>query len=149
MKIAEALREIKGLKGRLSRLYSLVGQNFYYAEDEKPEFDVGDLFEEIQETTDELRHMKVKVIHTNLNTRVGDITLAEAIIKLGDLRGEAAKLEQFFRARPENLYLRDERVIYKTVISEQEQVKAIEAKSREIELLDNRIQKANWQVDLE
>lgn len=150
MKIAEALRQIKNLKGKLSRAWALVENNSYFVEGkEKPEFDVKELLPEIERLTNELRNMKLRVQRTNLQVEVGKESLAGAIIRLGDLRGEVAKREQIFRARPDNKFLHEEEVIYGSAVPEQEQVKTIEEVGLRIEQLDNSIQKANWQFDVE
>lgn len=149
MKISEALREVKSLKGRLARAWALVEQNSYYPRGkDRPAFDVRSLLADIAQHTEELRALKIRVQKANQVIRVGPESLAEAIIHLDDLRGEVARLERIFRHRPPNRYQKDEEVIYDPVVPEPEQVEAIEAVGRRIEEVDNAIQRANWTHDL-
>ena len=148
MKVAEALREIKSVKGKLSRLWSLYGQSVYYPEDEKPEFDARELKAQIDEKTVELRKVKNRVSQANLKAMVKGASLSEALVELGDLRGEVAQLESIFRNKPENNYLSERTIRHFSAYSDLEQVQRIEELGEKIEKLDNEIQKVNWQFEL-
>lgn len=149
MKVAEALREIKSIKGKLSRFWALYEQNIYYVDGEEPQFKVEELQQQIEHHTKALQEMKSKVSLANQNMKVDGISMAEILFLIGDLRGEVARRETIYRHKPANKYMRDERVIYRSVISDEEQVKKIEEIGAEIDRLDREVQKANWHYDLE
>ena len=149
MKIAEALSRVKALKGRLSRLFSLAAANLYHVEGETPEFSASALLAEWWETAKELRGLMVALQRTNHRVRLpSGLTLAEALLEMADLRSRAAQYERLVQAKPQNQYLRDERVVYRTAIPADRLVQTVEEATAAIRALDNEIQRTNWTNDL-
>lgn len=122
----------------------------YVKEGKKPAFDVKELTDKINGKIDEIRKLKIQIMKTNLETKIGDTTLAEAIVKIGDLRSKLANLTDLVKLdRSDWLWSRKEKEIeYVPQIDEamvEDEIKKLE---KEKVKLDNEIQKLNWTADL-
>ena len=106
MNLGEALSLLKKEKSRLARLISLRKNNVYVEEGKKPEFDPKKLSEEINIKIEEIRKLKIKIAQTNLNAKISgeNISLAEAIIKVGDIRSKIAHLNSLFESKRDSWY---------------------------------------------
>lgn len=150
MKLGEALSKLKKEKSRLARLILLRKENVYVGEGRKTKFDPKKLSEDIDEKIKKIRKLKIKIQETNLNTKVGgeSITLAEAIVKVNDLRSKLAHLSSLFENKRGYLYRdKDE----KEMIAQLDELK-IEDEMEKLEIekvqLDNKIQMTNWTTKL-
>ena len=93
---------------------------------------------------------KIKIQEVNLETKISgeNITLAEAIIKVNDLRSKLAHLSVLFEKKESWLY-RDKRENEMTPqLDELEIEDEIEKLENEKVILDNKIQAANWATKL-
>ena len=151
MNLGEALSLLKKEKSRLARIISLRKNNIYVEEGKKPEFDPEKLSKDINAKIDEIRHLKVKIVKTNLNAKIaGDnISLTEAIIKVGDIRSKIAQLSNLFENKRSSWYIEKEQKPSVAQLSESEIEDEIEALEIEKGKLDNKIQMANWNTELE
>ncbi|MBL7148344.1 MAG: DIP1984 family protein [Nanoarchaeota archaeon] len=150
MKLGEALSKLKKEKSRLARLISLRKENVYVEEGKKTKFDPKELSKEINGKIDEIRDLKIKLQKTNLNTKItGDnILLAEAIIKINDLRSKIGKLSNLFEKKSSWGYRdKDEKEII-AQLDELEIEDEIEKLEIEKVQLDNKIQVTNWTTKL-
>lgn len=150
MKLGEALSALKKEKSRLARLILLRKENMYVEEGKETKFDPKKLSEEINEKIDYIRKLKIKIQKSNLNTTTfGEtISLAEAIIKINDLRSKIAHLSNLFEKRSSYLFRdKDE----KEMISQLDELE-IEDKIEKLEIektqLDNKVQITNWTTKL-
>lgn len=150
MKLGEALSRLKKEKSRLARLILLRKENVYAEEGKKTKFDPGELSEEIDKRIDEIRKLKIEIQKTNLNSIVAGekITLAEAIIKINDLRSRIAHLSDLFERKKSYLYRdKDE----KEMVAQLDEID-IEDRIEKLEIekvqLDNKIQMTNWTTQL-
>src|SRR3989344_1804003 len=101
MKIGEALSLLKKEKSRLSRLISLRKENVFVEKGKEPQFSVKNLTEEINKKTEDIRKLKIKLQKTNQSTKILDdnLTLAEAIIRIDDIRKNISNLSELFEKR--------------------------------------------------
>lgn len=150
MKLGEALSKLKKEKSRLARLILLRKENIYTEEGKKTKFNPKKLSEEIDNKIEDIRKLKIKIQKTNLNVMVSgeNITLAEAIIKINDLRSKLAHLSDLFKKRSDYLFRdKDE----KEMIAQLDELK-IEDEIEKLEVekvqLDNKIQMTNWTTKL-
>ncbi len=150
MKLGEALSTLKKEQSRLARLILLRKENVYKEKGKQTKFNPAKLSEEIDKKFGEIRKLKLKIQKTNLNTNMSgeNITLAEAIIKLNDLRSNIANLSTLFEKKRDILF-RDKDEIEK--IAQLDELK-IEDKIEKLEIdkvqLDNKIQITNWTTKL-
>lgn len=150
MKLGEALSKLKKEKSRLSRLIQLRKQNIFVEKGKKPKFDPKQLTKEIDTKVEEIRQLKVKILETNLKTRVGgeNISLAEAIIKVRDIRSQLAQLASLFEDKRVTLFrTKDEKEMVTTMEETlvEDQIEKCEIQKVQ---LDNKIQITNWTTQL-
>jgi|SRR3989344_605171 len=150
MNIGEALTLLKKEKSRLSRLISLRKDNVFVEVGKKTEFNVSELTEKINKKTEEIRFLKIKIQKTNVSAIViGDeITLAEAIIKVNDLRGKIGDLSKLFDKKRDSWYSEKEKKETISQIEESSIEDEIERLENEKAKLDNDIQMTNWKTNL-
>ena len=150
MKLGEALSKLKKEQSRLARFILLRKENVYREKGKQTKFNPAKLSEEIDKKLEVIRKLKIKIQKTNLSTSISGepITLAEAIIKLNDLRSDIANLSTLFEKRRELLF-RDKDEVEK--IAQLDELK-IEDKIEKLEIekvqLDNKIQITNWTTKL-
>ncbi|MFO8016236.1 MAG: hypothetical protein R6U32_03975 [Candidatus Woesearchaeota archaeon] len=149
MKLGEALSRLKKDKSRLARLILLRKENAYLEEGKKTKFNPNELSEEIDKKIEEIRKQKIKIQKTNLNNLIsGDnITLAEAIIKVNDLRSRISHLSSLFEKKERYLF-RDNDKNMVAQLDELEIEDEIEKLEIEKVQLDNKIQMTNWTTKL-
>ncbi len=146
MKLGEALSALKKEKTRLARLIQLRKENIFAESGKKTKFDPGELSKEIDAKTEEIRKLKIRIQKTNLATIVSGekIPLAEAIIKVNDIRAKLAQLSGLFERRRDFLYREKEE---KDMVAQLDELK-IEDEIEKLEIeksqLDNKIQITNW-----
>ncbi|MBU2639339.1 MAG: DIP1984 family protein [Nanoarchaeota archaeon] len=150
MKIGEALSKLKKEKSRLARLNLLRKENVFVEEGKETKFDPKKLFEEINQKIEDIRELKVKIQKTNLETTInnGDINLAEAIIKVNDLRSKIAKLSDLFEKERSYSYRDEDSKNFVPQLDELEIEDEIENLEIEKVQLDNKIQITNWSNEL-
>lgn len=146
MKLGEALSRLKKEKSRLARLILLRKENVYAEEGKKSKFDPSELSEEIDRKIDEIRKLKIEIQKTNLNIMVSGekITLAEALIKINDLRSRIAHLSNLFEKKERYLYRDKDEKEMVAQLDELEIEDCIEKLEIEKVQLDNKIQITNW-----
>jgi len=150
MNLGEALSKLKKEKSRLARLISLRKENVYMEEGKKTKFNPKKLSEEIDQKIEEIRKLKIKIQKTNLNTMVNGekILLAEAIVKVNDLRSKLAHLSSLFEKGRSYLFRdKDEKEMI-AQLDELEIEDEIERLEIEKVQLDNKIQMTNWTAKL-
>lgn len=149
--LGEALSLLKKEKSKLARLISLRKENIYVEEDKKSDFDVKKLSEEIDKKIDDIRKLKIRIQKTNLNTKISgeDLNLAEAIIKVNDIRSKISKLEDLFERKKSSWYSEKEQKTLIAQINESEIEDKIEYLEIQKAQLDNKIQMTNWNTELE
>lgn len=157
MKIGEALAKTKLLKNKLLELQKLQRQTFFVEEGKKKEADFDELSKEISQVLEELRELKLRIQRANLNTFIewkgGKISLAEAILTIGDLRSQLAhfdKLEEDERFGRRSLFDRKtkDEVEY---LPQKSRVELVELKKKieaEKTALDNLVQNTNWRAEV-
>jgi hypothetical protein len=150
MKLGEALSKLKKEKSRLARLIELREDNVYVEKGKKTKFDPKSLSKEIDKKIDEIRGLKIKVQNTNLTVNVeGDhITLAEAIIKVNDLRSKIAHLTSLFNKKEDFLFRSKdmkEKIAQLDELKVEDQIEKLEMEKVQ---LDNKIQITNWTTKL-
>lgn len=153
MKIGEALAEKKKLQSRLAKCNELVGKSYYYR-GEKPDFDYDKLRSEIKTLMANIRDLKMKIQRTNLKVTVAYkekkmITLAELIIRLGDIRSEIAVMNTLYKSKDDFLSLRyDETENAKPQVPPEKIEEDIKNLNEEKTSLDALLQRTNWTEEL-
>lgn len=152
MKLGEALAQLKKEKSNLARLISLRKENVYIENGKKSPFDPIQLGKDIDQRLDNIRKLKVNIQKTNIEVNVVgyEISLAEGILLIGEIRSKIAQLSNLFKERDRYSF----RLRSKDEIEEISQLdeSSIENEREELEnqkiKLDNSIQVTNWKADL-
>lgn len=150
MKLGEALSKLKKEKSKLARLIQLRKDHIYVEEGKQSPFDPKKISEEINIQIDLIRKLKIQVQKTNLSTKVqgDDISVAEAIIKVNDIRSKIAHLSKVFESKSSWIYRERDQKERVALLDEQE----IEDELEKLEIakvqLDNKIQMTNWTTPL-
>src|SRR3989344_8215078 len=106
MNLGESLSLLKKEKSRLARLISLRKENIYLEKGKKSQFDIKQLSKNIEDKIEDIRKLKIKIQQTNLSVNIinDNISLAEAIIKVGDLRSKISQLTGLFERKRSSWY---------------------------------------------
>src|SRR3989338_4494816 len=150
MKLGEALTELKKTKARLTRVIQLRKDNVFAEKGKKSKLDPKELSQEIDMRIEEIRKLKIKIQRTNLLTQVADgkISLAEAIIKVGDLRSRISNLGSLFERKRDYLFRDKDEKEKVGQLDERRVEDEIQALETERSQLDNKIQVTNWTNEL-
>ena len=149
MKLAEALQERADLNRKIGQLTARLEANARVQDGEKPTEDPVSLLSELDACIARLEELTVRINKTNCQTVTDGVTLTELIAKKDCLN---LKIRSYwnFAQEARNLTsraLRTEIKIFSTVDIPPLQ-KKIDDMSKELRLTDNRLQQANWTVDL-
>ncbi len=149
MKLAEALQERADLNRRIQQLRERLQNNAIVQEGEKPAEDPKALVRELDGCVDSLETLIARINLTNCQTVVEGRSLTQLIarrdaltLKLGAYRDLASAASQIGRraARSEIKLL--------STVDVQALQKQVDDMSRDLRLLDNQIQQANWTTEL-
>jgi len=142
VKIGEQLSELKKASEELNRLMGLRKETFWVEGKEKIVISTEELSKQIEEKQKKVREMKLSIQENNLKTKVGEVTLAEAILQIADLRKEISALSDL-KNNPASY--REEKEIKKPQMNLLQIEKIIAQKENEKTKLDSQIQSINWQ----
>ncbi len=152
MKIGEALALIKAKKGYLVSQYELLNEHMYYEAGRSPDFKAEEIMENIEKAEEELRRLKLSVTKANMEKNLeNDMSLAEAIIFVGDLRSKIAQMTKASKhPHRDRLFfdIEDKRIEYEPQIHPQEMEKKIQELEAKKTKLDAELQKANWKLEV-
>ena len=150
MNLGESLSLLKKEKSRLARLISLRKENIYLEKGKKSQFDIKQLSKNIEDKIEDIRKLKIKIQQTNLSVNIinDNISLAEAIIKVGDLRSKIAQLTGLFERKRSSWYFDKDQKEMVAQLDESEIEDEIEKIEIEKTKLDNKIQMTNWNTEL-
>lgn len=149
MKLAEALQERADLNRRIQQLQQRLGNNAIVQEKEKPIEDPKDLLAELDRCVAELEDIIARINLTNCRVQVegktltGHLARRDALkLKLGayrDLAYRASQVGQRVSGREIKLF---------SAVDVPRLQREVDALARELRLLDNTIQAANWATEL-
>lgn len=149
MKLATALSERSDLQRRLSQLEYRLENNAHVQEGESPAEDPKVLLEELDANSARLEELVTRINLTNALTQIDGETLTAKLSRRDALKQRINILRDFLR-EASNLAKRASRSeikILSTVPVAQLQ-KKVDDLSKQLRLLDERIQESNWTTDL-
>jgi|GEM_PF-1441395 hypothetical protein len=157
MKIGEALARTKLLKNKLVELQKLQRRTFFVEEGKTKEANFDELDRELSKVMEELRELKLKIQRANLNTYIEwkgrKISLAEAILIIGDLRSQLAHLDALETDSKFGIRSLFDRKTKDEVeyLPQKSRVELLELKKKleaEKTALDNLVQSTNWRTEI-
>ncbi len=149
MKLAEALQERADINRNIEQLKNRLNNNVLVQEGEATAEDPAKLKRDLDFSIERLNYLIARINQTNCETKAGGKTLTELIakkdvltLKIRVYQGIAATASQAsYRARGTEIKI-------KPTISVADWQTEIDRLSKELRLLDNRLQESNWTTDL-
>ncbi len=149
MKLAEALQERADLNTRIEQLRSRIQSNVLVQEGEKPDEKPEKLLKELNEDLNRLEYLIQKINLTNCKCLLDGVSLTELIAKKDVLKlKQSAYRDILYSASQKTNRARNSEIKVVSVVNVEELQKEADRIAKEVRLLDNRIQQANWTVDL-
>ena len=149
MKLAEALQERSDLNRKIEQLNHRLYNNILVQEGEEPAEDPRQLIDELNCAFVRLEHLMAAINLTNCVTKTEGETLTELIARKDALTAKISAYRRIVNTASESAYrARGTEIKVKAVIKAAEIQKQLDQMSKELRLLDNRLQATNWTVDL-
>ena len=149
MKLAEALQERADLNRRIQQLQQRLGNNAVVQEGEAPAEDPAELLRELDGCAENLERLIARINLTNCRAEVDGESLTVLLarrdalkLRLGAYRDLAHSASQLGRRG-----MRSE-IKLLSAVNVRELQKQVDQMAKELRLLDNSIQAANWATDL-
>lgn len=149
MKLATALSERASLQVRLSELQIRLNANAKVQEGDSPAENPVELIAEKDRILDELENLVTRINLTNSRTECNGITITELISRRDRIKKDVRIMRNFLNIASEkvNRYTKTEIIIRSTVDINDYQ-KKLDALSRELRQIDEKIQELNWTTEL-
>lgn len=149
MKLAVALQERADINRKIEELKNRLKCNVLMQEGESPEEEPNSLKRELDSTIARLGVLIAKINLTNSQTVVDGKTLTELIAQKDALQLSIYAYKEIIDVANQKTYRsRNTEIKIKTAISVVDWQKRIDALSKELRLLDIKIQETNWKIDL-
>lgn len=149
MKLAESLQERADLNRKIEQLRIRIQNNVLVQEGEKPAEDPDKLMKELEESLARLEYLIRQINLTNCTYKVDGRTLTELIAKKDVLRvKQSAYRDILYAASQSTQRARNTEIKIVPVLKAAQLQKKADELAKEIRLLDNKIQQANWTADL-
>lgn len=149
MKLAEALQERAGLNRAIEQLRSRFNYNVLVQEGEEPAENPEKLKRELDAALERLAYLIAQINKTNCTTMVDGHTLTELIAKKDVLSLKISTYKDIAYAGSQTAYrARNTEIKIKAAISVADWQAAIDKMSKELRLLDNKLQESNWKTEL-
>ena len=149
MKLAAALIERADLQTRLTQLQTRLLNNAKVQEGVKPNEDPKDLLKELDEISKQLEDYIYRINMTNASTLVDETPLTSLLAKKDVLTKKISILRAFLNessALVDRYSLKEIKVDSTVDVAKLQ--KDLDALSKELRLLDQKIQEINWTTDL-
>lgn len=149
MKLAEALQERADLNRAVEQLKCRLNNNVLVQDGEKTVEDPEGLRQELCRAIDRLAYLIAHINKTNCETKVDGRTLTELIAEKDTLSLKIHVYKDIVYTGSQTAYrARNTEIKIKPAISVSEWQSEIDAMARNLRLLDNKLQAANWNTDL-
>ena len=149
MKLATALSERASLQVHLSELQIRLNANAKVQEGDSPAENPVKLIAEKDRILDELENLVTRINLTNSKTEYDGITITELISKRDRIKKDVRIMRNFLNVASEkvNRYTKTE-IIIRSTVDINEYQKKLDALSKELRQIDEKIQELNWTTEL-
>lgn len=149
MKLAEALQARSDLKKQLNQLEYRMSNNALVQEGEQPNEKPSELFKQYNDGLKQLEELIIRINLTNSRAKVEGVTLTELIARRDTLKQKIDAYRSVLSTASSNTSraTRTEIKVLSTINVESFQ-KDVDRMSKELRELDNKIQEANWKIEL-
>ena len=149
MKLAEALQARSDLKKQLNQLEYRMSSNALVQEGEQPNEKPSELFKQYNDGLKQLEELIIRINLTNSRAKVDGVTLTELIARRDTLKQKIDAYRSVLSTASSNTSraTRTEIKVLSTINVESFQ-KDVDRMSKDLRELDNKIQEANWKIEL-
>ena len=149
MKLAEALQARSDLKKQLNQLEYRMSSNALVQEGEQPNEKPSELFKQYNDGLKQLEELIIRINLTNSRAKVEGVTLTELIARRDTLKQKIDAYRSVLSTASSNTSraTKTEIKVLSTINVESFQ-KDVDRMSRDLRELDNKIQEANWKIEL-
>lgn len=149
MKLATALSERSDIQKRLSQLRGRLDNNARVQEGEEPSEDPQTLLKELDALVERLEVLVTQINLTNAATKVGGETLTALLSRRDALQQKVSMMRDFLQ-EASSLAGRASRseIKIKSTVAVAELQKKVDKMSKDLRVLDEKIQEANWTTEL-
>lgn len=149
MKLAEALQERADIKNNIESLKERINNNVLVQDGEKPAEDPKKLIKELNSSVDRFCYLAAKINKTNSTVKVDGLTLTEVIAKKEALLLKVtAYRDMVYNASNISDRARGSEIRIIATVDVSKLQKEVDNISKDIRLLDNKLQEKNWTTDL-
>ena len=149
MKLAEALQERADLNRAIEQLHSRLDNNTLVQEGETPAESPSDLKRELDSSLERLAYLIARINITNCQTECDGQSLTELIAKKAALTVKISAYRDIVSTASQLAYrARSTEIKIKPTISVVDWQNEVDRMSKELRLLDNRLQACNWTTEL-
>ena len=149
MKLAEALQERADLIRKIAQLGSRINDNALVQEGEKPNEDPKAMLAELRSCVTRLEKLIAAINYTNCSVKVDGVTLTQMIARKDTLRSLQSALRAAIEAASQSTYrARGAEIKIVSTLDVGALRKESDSAAKELRLLDNKLQQANWTFDL-
>ncbi len=149
MKLATALATRADLQGRLNELETRLTANSKVQEGETPDEDPMELIAEKDRIITELENLISKINLTNSKTEAGGMTITELLAKRDCLKLDIKIMRNFLNSASNKIHrLSRSEIVIKSTINVAQLQKKVDALSKELREIDEKIQELNWTTEL-
>ncbi len=149
MKLATALATRADLQGRLNELETRLTANSKVQEGETPDEDPMELIAEKDRIIAELENLISKINLTNSKTEAGGMTITELLAKRDCLKLDIKIMRNFLNSASNKMHrLSRSEIVIKSTVNVAQLQKKVDALSKELREIDEKIQELNWTTEL-
>ena len=149
MKLAEALQERADINRNIEQLKKRLNNNVLVQEGEQTAEDPEKLKQELDNSLERLTYLIAHINQTNCETKIDGETLTELIAKNDPLLLKLSVYKDIVYSGSQTSYrARNTEIKIKSAISVSGWQTEIDRLSKELRLLDNKLQETNWNTDL-
>ena len=149
MKLAEALQERADINRNIDQLKKRLNNNVLVQEGEQTAEDPEKLKQELDNSLERLTYLIAHINQTNCETKIDGETLTELIAKKDTLLLKLSVYKDIVYSGSQTSYrARNTEIKIKSAISVSGWQTEIDRLSKELRLLDNKLQETNWNTDL-
>ena len=149
MKLAVALQERADINRNIEQLKKRLNNNVLVQEGEQTAEDPEKLKQELDNSLERLTYLIAHINQTNCETKIDGETLTELIAKKDTLLLKLSVYKDIVYSGSQTSYrARNTEIKIKSAISVSGWQTEIDRLSKELRLLDNKLQETNWNTDL-
>ena len=149
MKLAEALQERADLNRKIEQLRGRIQTNALVQEGEKPAEDPNKLIKELEDCLQRLEYLMAQINLTNCRSTVEGKTLTELIARRDALKlRQSAWRDILYAASQTTSRARNTEIRILSTMNVAKLQEKADSLAKELRVLDNSIQQANWAIEL-